>query len=258
MEHPSITEPGEFGSVLLEIGISLLNSGASCERIRITMTRFATAYDFIPFITIGPKSISLTLNDKNQKVIFNGTRSTPAQGINFKMVSGISRMSWSVAETQWSLLQIKDELYRLHNLAPYPQLIILCSVSLAGSAFCYSFGGSPTEMLITFGATFCGLFVRRQLLKKTFNTYICTYLAALTASLFTRAFYKAGTGIEMEQAFATCVLFRIPGVPFLNSFTDMMDGNIMNGMVKGMNALIYVIAIAFGLLTAMLIYNFNL
>jgi uncharacterized membrane protein YjjP (DUF1212 family) len=77
-------EPKEFGALLLDVGVSLLNSGASCSRIRITMTRFALAYDYVPHITIGPKSVSLTLDDNDGIPLFNGIRSTPAQGVNFQ------------------------------------------------------------------------------------------------------------------------------------------------------------------------------
>jgi len=257
MELNTTTEPKELGAVLLDIGISLLNSGASCSRIRIAMTRFALAYHYKPHISIGPKSVSLTLNDDNGITIFNGIRSTPAQGVNFKIISGIGRLSWTIAEKNLSILELKDKLHKLHATTHYPRIIVLCFVSLAGSAFCYTFGGNITEMIITFGATFCGLFVKQQLAKNEFNPYFCTYLAALVASLFTGAFHQAGLTPTLEHAFSTCVLFLIPGVPLINCFTDLLDGNILNGMVRGMNALMYALAIAFGLLTTIIIYNLN-
>jgi uncharacterized membrane protein YjjP (DUF1212 family) len=155
-----------------------------------------------------------------------------------------------------SVKELKKELRNLHALKPYPRLIILCFVSLAGAAFCYIFGGSVIEMLITFGATFCGLFAKQQLTKYSFNPYICTYVAALTASLFTGAFHLAGLTVTLENAFSTCVLFLIPGVPLINCLTDLIEGNILNGIVRGINVLMYTLAIAFGLLTTIIIYKF--
>jgi len=256
MQQNAVIEPKELGALLLRIGISLLNSGASCSRIRIAMARFAVAFHCVPHITIGPKSVSLTLNDKKGITIFNGTHSSSAQGINFKIISGISRLSWIVAREKLSFEELKKRVGELSVLKHYPRLIILSFVSLADAAFCYTFGGSATEMIITFGATFFGLFVKQQLIKYAFSPYICTYLAALAASLFAGAFHVAGLTVTLENAFATCVLFLIPGVPLINSFTDLIEGNILNGIVKGVNALIYALAIAFGLLTTMIIYNF--
>ncbi|MEI6185441.1 MAG: threonine/serine exporter family protein, partial [Bacteroidota bacterium] len=134
-------------------------------------------------------------------------------------------------------------------------IIILVFVSLAGAAFCFTFGGTLPELAITFGATFSGLFVRQEAIKKKFNPYICVYGGALVATLFAGAFIKAGLPIDLEHAFATSVLFLIPGVPLINCFTDLIDGNILNGVVRGINALMVSMALALGLLTSMLIYN---
>ena len=257
MELNVTTEPKEVGSLVLDVGVSLLRAGASCSRIRITMTRFALACHYVPHITIGPKSVTLTLNNKDSITLFNSIRSTPAQSVDFKIISNINRLSWAATKKKLSVAELKNELYKLHTIKNYPRIIILCFVSLAGAAFCYTFGGNAIEMLITFGATFCGLFVRQQLVKYQFNPYICTYVAACIASLFTGAFHIAGLTVTLEHAFSTCVLFLIPGVPLINCFTDLLDGNILNGMVRGVNALIYALAIAFGLVTTMIIYNFN-
>ena len=257
MEEAKTAESKELGSLLLDIGVALLSAGASCSRIRITMRRFAGIYDYTAHISIQPKSVSLTLNDEVDNTCFNGMRSTPAQGVNFKTISGVSRLSWRALEDNLSIKDVKEIFEALLLLPHYPRIIILVFVSLAGAAFCFSFGGTMPELVITFGATFCGLFVRQEAIKKKFNPYICVYVGALVATLFAGAFIKAGLPIDLEHAFATSVLFLIPGVPLINCFTDLIDGNILNGIVRGVNALMFSMAIAFGLLIAMIIFNLN-
>ncbi|HEX5171133.1 MAG TPA: threonine/serine exporter family protein [Cyclobacteriaceae bacterium] len=253
----SNVDPQIFGPLLLDIGITLVRSGASTRRIRITMSRIASAYQYELHIDMGPKSISLTLHSYNAQEVFNGTRSTPMVGVNFKILSGISRLSWSVTEKEWTMLEIRKELNRLLEVPHYQPLVVLIVVGLAGAAFCYTFGGNAMEMAIVFGATFCGLFVKQQLSKKSFNIYVCTYVSATVAGFFTGILYKIGTGVQLEHAFTTSVLFLIPGVPLINSFTDIIDGEILNGLERGINALIHALAIAFGLSTVMFILNFH-
>ena len=77
------------------------------------------------------------------------------------------------------------------------------------------------------------------------------------AALFIGAVYKAGTGLKLEHAFTTSVPFLIPGVPMINSFTDLIGGEILNGIERGFNVLIHAPAIAIALSTAMVIYNFQ-
>ena len=257
MEQHSITEANELGSLLLDVGVSLLSSGASCSRIRITLSRLATTYNYEAHISIAPKSVSLTLNDGNEQSVFNGMRSTPAQGVNFKTISGISRLSWKAIEENMSIQDVKNEYQQLLLLPHYPRIVILLFVSLAGSAFCFSFGGNPPEMVITFGATFCGLFVRQEAVKYKFNPYIAVFSGSLAASLFAGAFIRSGLTVNLEHAFATSVLFLIPGVPLINCYTDLIDGNILNGIVRGVNALMFSLAIALGLMAAMLLFHLN-
>ena len=255
MNQQNNIEAKELGLVLLDVGVYLLSSGASCNRIRITIRRLATTYGYTAHISIAPKSVSLTLNDEAENALFNGMHSIPAQGVNFKTISGISRLSWEAVENNLSVQQVRDELNRLIALPHYPRLIVLLFVGLAGAGFCFTFGGKLPEMIITFGATVCGLFVRQEAIKYKFNPYFCVYFGSFVASLFAGTFVKAGLDINFEHAFATSVLFLIPGVPLINCFTDLIDGNILNGVVRGINALMFALAIALGLLSVMLIYN---
>jgi len=129
-------------------------------------------------------------------------------------------------------------------------------VGLAGSAFCHIFGGGLIDMAVAFTATFAGLFVRHWSTKKKFNPYVCVYFAALTASLIAGFAEFFNLGNHPDAAFSTSVLFLVPGVPLINSVTDMMDGNIQNGIVRMVNGLIIALAIAMGVFTVRILFNF--
>ncbi|MBO9204283.1 MULTISPECIES: threonine/serine exporter family protein [Niastella] len=251
----TVIENNAFGTLLLDVGISLLQAGANSERIRTAMSELAAVYQYVPLVTIGTSSVSLVLNDKNGNALFNDVRRTAVHGINFAVISGMSRLSWLAAEKGWSVQELKNEIKKCQAPGHYPRLVLLCFVSLAGAAFCYTFGGGYVEMAITFSATFCGLFVKQQLTRANFNPYIITYIAATAASFFTGLFHITGLIDSPVNAFSTCVLFLIPGVLLINSFTDLIEGSTVNGIAKGVNALSHIMAIALGLLTTIAILN---
>lgn len=242
--------------MLLEIGALLMSSGATTSRVRNTVNRISEAFGYNTDMLITNRAITLAINDDNDQHLFNSIKRTSPHGVNFKLVSGISRMSWRVVHEKWTLEQINAELERLTSLPHYPRLLVLTVVGLAGASFCRLFGGSPLEMAVTFLASFAGLFVRQEANKMEFNPYLCVFFASFTASLLSGLFRKLGIGDTMEHAFTASVLFLIPGVPLINTFTDMIDGNILNGMVRGINALLIAFGIALGLLSAMVIYHF--
>jgi uncharacterized membrane protein YjjP (DUF1212 family) len=256
MNKDKIFDIQDIGSILLDIGAHLMSSGASSNRVRITVNRIAEAYGFNADMLITNRALMLTVYDQDQKEYFSRVKRTSPHGVNFRIVSGISRMSWRIVDEKWNIDQIKTEINRLINLPHYPRILILSLVSLAGASFCRLFGGDFIEMATTFVATFIGLFVRQEAHKMSFNPYLCVLFASITASLISGLGFKIGWSDTLEHAFATSVLFLIPGVPLIQSFTDIIDGNVLNGMVRGMNALVMIFMIALGLLSAMLLYNF--
>jgi uncharacterized membrane protein YjjP (DUF1212 family) len=249
------SESTAFGALLLDVGTSLLQAGASNGRIRIAMSELAATYHYLPHITIGYHSISLVLHDKDGNTLFNDVRSNSVHGINFTVISGVSRLGLMAAENGWSVPELQKEFSNCQAAAHYPRLIILFFVSVAGAAFCYTFGGGYMEMAIAFVATFCGLFIKQQLTKSHFNPYLITYIAATVASFLTGLFHFTGLIVSPVSAFSTCVLFLIPGVLLINSFTDLVEGSTVNGIIRGVNALIHILAIALGLLTTIVILN---
>jgi uncharacterized membrane protein YjjP (DUF1212 family) len=246
----------EVGALLLEIGNLLMCSGASTARVRMTINRISEALGYSTNLFITHRALMLTISDANHEQFLSSLKRVAPHGANFKMISGISRMSWRIVEDKWTLEQIKSEIKRLTDLPHYPRAIVLLVVGLAGASFCKLFGGNYVEMLITFAASFVGLLVRQEATAKHFNQYLCVFFAAFTASFIAGSFKKFGLNMELEHAFATSVLFLVPGIPLINTFSDIIDGNILNGVIRGVHGLMVAVAISLGMLTTILIYHF--
>ena len=239
----------ELGKLLLEIGALLMAAGANTHRIRLTTNRIANAFGYSAELFITHRALTLTLNDARDEDVFSSTKRTPAHGVNFKVVSGISRMSWSVVEEKWPLARIREEVGRLAALPHYPRLLVLAMVGLSGAAFCRGFGGTAFEMAIAGLASVLGLFVRQEAHHRQFNPYLCVYFGAAAAALVAGAFVK-WNGLAFEHAFATSVLFLIPGVPLINAVSDLVDGNFLTGIARFAHGSLISFCIALGLLTA--------
>ncbi len=254
--NPKYEEMKELGSVLLETGSLLMISGASTGRIINTINRIASSFGVTTDLFVTHRALMINLRDENKEYFFDSLKEIPSHGVNFKVVSGVSRMSWKVVNENWNTEQIHEELQRLSKLPHYSRITILLLVALAGASFCRINGGEVQDMIVTFIATFAGLFIRQQATKMKFNHYMCVYFGAFVASALAGAALKYGGGYIHERAFATSVLYLIPGVPLINSFSDMIVGNLLNGIIRGMNGFIMSFAIALGLLTSMFIYHF--
>lgn len=245
----------ELGASLLEIGALLMVCGANTHRIRVTVDRISNSFGYSTDMMISQRNITLSIGDEENNHVFNSLKRTSPHGINFVVLSGISKMSWKVVEEKWTVEQINGEIKRLVALPHYPRLVVLSFVALAGAAFCRLAGGGWLDMLLVFIGSFIGLYIKQEATKHRFNAYLCVYFAALTSTLLVGLAYKLDALHTHEHAFATSVLFLIPGVPLITSFSDLIDGNLQNGLIRGLNASIIAFSIAMGLLTSMFIYQ---
>ncbi len=249
-------EAQSVGNILLEIGATLMSSGASTHRTRVTLERLAHGLGYDIELLITQRALMLTIIEKDQPHFFSRLKRTSPHGVNFRVVSGISHLSWNVLEEKWTVAQIEAELRRLKSLPHYPRLVILGLVGLAGAAFCRIFGGGLIEMTVAFVATVIGLFVRQETTRLKFNPYLCVFFAAFVASFIAGLAEQFHIGAEPDKAFATSVLFLVPGVPLINSVTDLMDGNTQNGIVRAVNGLMIAFSIAMGLFAVKMILFF--
>lgn len=254
-----MSEPGDttdrLGRLLLHIGANLMSSGANTARIRTTLERIASAFHCEVDVLVTHRAIMLTLSRHGDDYFFSRLKRTSPHGVNFSLVSGVSRMSWRVVQEGWTTEQVETELARLTALPHFPRWQVLLSVGAAGAAFCRLFGGGGPEMLVAFVATLLGLFVRQETAQRRFNPYLCTFFAATVSALVAGLSVHYHWGQEPQYALSTSVLYLVPGVPLINFASDLIDGNLMNGLVRGAHGLMISSAIALGLLVAFLVYR---
>lgn len=245
-----------LGNLLLRAGIALLKAGAGSSRVVVTLRRFAAAYGCEAHIDLGTRSVSVTLLDKMQGHIFSSVRSMhELPGVNFKAIDAISRLSWTVTDSEVPLAEAALMLDKAEEMPHYPRWLVLAMVGLAGAAFCYTFGGDWEEMISAFGATVMGMAFKQEAGRRKFNPYLVTFGSALVSALVVSLVWTFGAGESFEHALATCILFLIPGAHLIHSVIDLMDGYTTNGIERGVNASMHSFAIAAGLGTVLYIFQ---
>lgn len=245
----------KIASVLLEIGSLMMSSGANTERIRVTMKRISAAWGYHLELMITHRALMITLSDENGEFSSSKIRRILTHSVNLAVVTKISYMSWNVASGGWSVEDVLKEVERLKHAPKFKFLLTLSLVGLSDAAFCFLFQGDYVAMLITFIATFVGLWVRHKFTAHGSNPFVSIFMASLTASLISQLAYIIPFCTSPDAAFATSVLFLIPGVHLVNAITDLIDGNFQNGIARGMNASLMSFAIAFGMMLAKVVYS---
>ena len=91
---------------------------------------------------------------------------------------------------------------------------------------------------------------------KGFNHYVIFIASAFAASMYASVAMIFDT--TSEVAIATSVLYLIPGVPLINGVIDIVEGHILIGFSRLINALLLIICIAIGLSATLLMVKNSL
>lgn len=251
-------DPVLLGKLLLNMGMTLMHSGAPTRRVSMILNRVSGVYGYRLYADVSTRFLFVSLRDSHGSSVFSGGRGKPGlPGVNFRAVSEIHNLSIDLERVQVPLQEAKAALIRIQQNPHYSRWLSLLMVSLAGSAFCYTFGGGVGEIGITFLATLCGLFFKQELVKRSMNGYVVTFLSAMLSGLAIVFCWKVGMVEQPGHAFATSVLFLVPGVPLIVAFVDLLDGFILNGIDRGVNALIHAFGIAAGLASVLYVFEIS-
>ena len=238
--------------IFLNVAKLLMASGSNTNRIHQIIASLAQTLGYEVHLFVTPSSFTATVRHLESGRSWTRLKKLPHKMINFTIISGLSRLA---ARKPESLGELQSEVDRISKIPHYPRWIVLTLVSLAGLAFCRLFHGDAINMAVSFVATFCGLFTRQVFAKKHFNLYLTVFVAAFVASMIASLAFHFQWGAKPEAALATSVLFLIPGVPLINSFTDMMDGYVINGVVRFIEGLLITLAIAYAMFFSMSLFG---
>ncbi len=254
LQSEKITE--KKAEILLRVCAMLMTAGANTSRILLIINRFSEVLNTDAQLFIDHKAFIITITDAHTNKKTTQLKRLPPHAINFSTLSAISQASRDAQDKNWQYNRIETELNKIELIKHYPKIIILISVGLAGSGFCNLFGGDFINMIITFFATIMGLFSKQLAHKKEFNPYFAAFIGALVAAFFASSALFLQLSTDPHIAVATSVLFLIPGVPLINSFTDMIDGYMITGASRFLNGLVFVMAIALAL--SIVLYLFSI
>ena len=105
-------------------------------------------------------------------------------------------------------------------------------------------------MSIVFTSTLVGFAAKQRMQAHGVNHFLIFIISAFMASLCASAALRFDC--SAETALATSVLFLVPGVPLINGVIDIVEGHILIGCSRLINALLLIICIAIGLSATLL------
>ena len=244
----------ELSNFLLDFATTLMAVGSHTSRVVRNVTRIADSFDYGVDMTVFQRNITMTIKHRDDYSIRRTyVRRIPAAALNFRTISDLSSLRWDAYDNHLELAEIQKQYSRIITRPPMSRWMVLVLVAFANAAFCRLFGGDLMAMGLVWVATLVGFFVRQELMKRHVNHMVVFVVCAFIASLIAGLGFRYHWGTTEDIALGTSVLFLIPGVPLINSIIDILEGHVLVGWSRAINAFILIICIALGLSMTLLI-----
>lgn len=247
-----------MGQFLSRYGAYLLGCGATCIRLETNLNRMAAVWGKKIEITIMPRHLHITVlpldNDEDEDTYTNvvTVRNIP---VDFNMNTCLSRLSWEVADGRIGFSMARHRLNEIVSRRTGNDWVTLLLVSIANASFCRLFGGDITAMAIVATATAVGYFLKLTLLKYKVDTRLVFILCAFVSTVIGSTDYLFSFGATPALSLGASVLYLVPGIPFLNSFSDMLYRHYICAFSRFMDAMILTGCLSLGLCAGMLLMN---
>ncbi len=223
----------------------LLGSGVHTSRVFRNSQRLGASQGIDIQLSSSLKNIILTARDTEGGEALTRVVGIPALPISFERNSDLSALSWDAVDEKLSLDEIRQRFDRLIDKPRMDPIFVLLTVGLANASFCGLFGGDLTASAIVFTATLVGFAAKQRMQAHGLNHYLIVIAAAFIASLCASAALRFDCTAQI--ALATSPLFLVPGVPLINGVIDIVEGHVLVGVSRLINALLLIVCIAIGL-----------
>ena len=235
--------------LLLQAGCLLMESGADTSRVLRNMRRVAVWLGLDEnYLHIVVNYEVLQVNYSDAAHSFTKFRSCLHHAINLAAISEVSRLTWRAISKDYSLDQFEHDLHDIRNRARnYTPWMVAIGGGLACGGFCIQFGCDWMAFLLCSIAAILALRLRQVLVAGGANGSIAIGCAAFVGTLL--AWLSTFTGLSDTpwHPLLACALFIVPGVPLINFVSDMLSSHVKTGIIRAVNTLMIVLAMAFGI-----------
>lgn len=233
----------------------LLGCGATCIRLETNVKRIAAAYGFSAELTIMPRHINITVSLEGSDDVFTSMTAVRKTAINFDMNTRLSSLSWKISDKRLSLDSARRLFENIIRPRPRKEWALISIVSVANASFCRLFDGDFIAMAIVFFATFAGFTFKQILMQRGADIRLTVIFCAFVSTVLGATGVLFSLGSTPYIALATSVLYLVPGIPFINSFSDMLYRHYICAFSRFVDALVLTCCLSIGLCAGMMMMN---
>lgn len=224
-------------------GKIMLENGAETDMVEETIKIIGNnfGYEINSYATL--TGIISTIKDENNNFITNTLRISK-RTMDLNKIHEIHKLGKNIKK--YSLEQIKNKIELIESDKGYNSKINLFAYAFAAGSFTLLFGGLPKDFL---GSSFIGIIIFlyfKSLSSFDINKFFINGLGSSIITFFGLFMYKFSLISSMDTVIIGSMMLLVPGMAITNAVRDIINGDLMAGMARGLEAFFIATSLAVG------------
>lgn len=240
---------------LLNMGETLLLSGAEINRVEDTLCRMGKAYGAARMnVFVITSILMVTMGFPGDQEVTQTRRinRSAAAETNFDRLERLNALSRECAKSPLPLRELRSRINEIRYSDPDAARFVAGSV-IAAAGFCIFFGGRWSDGVMAGLLALPVCFLQRRWYRFCPNTFIfdllCSILIGTAIGLLAMPF----GWMHADKVMIGDIMLLIPGIALTNSIRDVLVGDTLSGIMRLIESLFWAGAIAIGFMVAMLL-----
>ena len=235
--------------VALRVGEVMASHGAEAYRIEDTVVRILNTTGFAyAEAHVSATGLMLTLSDRSLDHEITLAKRIKSQGSDLSQISLANDISRRFVAGKLTPAEAEEALDGLEGKKFYSELVRWICFGLTSGCFAVMFGGSPLDAVVSFLIGLCTgiaavLFTRVRITGFMWN-FLCSTVLGLS---FLLLFVTLSFGQHAGPILSGAIMPLVPGMLLTVAIRDLLKGDYVSGMSRGIEATLIALSIAAGM-----------
>lgn len=235
-------------------GEIMLSSGAETYRVEDTMQRILQRCDVRDAESLCTSTSIFASATDDSGTPTTMLKRVKKRGVNFARVAQVNQLSRSFVGGEIGIDEAINALEDITTTPPYPNIVRLTGSAVASLCFAAMFGGSAMDALTAFISAFMMQIPVIFLEKRNVAGVLRNIAGGGFGALFAILLMTAGMGNNLDFVIIGSIMPLVPGVSLTNAIRDILDGDLLSGSARILDAFLVAIGIAAGVGTVLTLW----
>lgn len=223
-----------------DIGQAIIKCGGEIHRAKDTVERINFAYGNAVSTFAIPSLLIVWCGSKTE------IRKINNEDTNLAQLARLNALSRRLCSEKNNEINITEK-------PLYSKFTEKTAVCIATASFCLYFGGNITDAL--FSAVIGMVITYFNYKKISFPVFSSNLIDSFVAGILSFLPYIAGIESNPGKIMVGTIMLLVPGLTVVNAVRDMMNGDLIAGLIELFNAIMSALAIAIGFAGAVILFT---